>query len=76
MQGIQGQMGIGHVALFAEHPKAAVEGAPATILDQVPEPGAAGRLPHQAPVDALTARLQGLYYSHRAIHRRAFLVAG
>ncbi|MNN21554.1 hypothetical protein D3C81_1348810 [compost metagenome] len=49
--------------------------APA-VLDHVAEGVHRGRLANHAVVQPLAARLEGLHHLHRAVMRRAFLVAG
>ena len=73
---IAGQLGIGHMALHADHPQHAVEGAAPAVLDGVANGLGRGGLPHQTPVDPFAARAERFHHLHRAVHRRSFFIAG
>jgi hypothetical protein len=76
MEGILGQMRIGHMALFAVDGQEARETAAPSVLDRIPQLLATRRLADQGIVDVLAALLEPLDDLGRAVDCRAFLVAG
>ena len=70
------QLRVGDVALDAAHRELARQRAAAAVLDHVAELLDRGRLADDAGVQPLAACLQPLHQAHRAVHRRAFFVAG
>lgn len=76
MDGVAGELGIGDVALDAAHGELAAQGAAAAVLDHVARALDRGGLTHDAIVERLTTRAELLHHHLRAIHGRAFFVAG
>ena len=64
------------MALHADQPEPARQRPAPAVLDRVAEAPDAGGFAEHAMVDPLAARLQKLDQPHRAVYRRAFLVAG
>ncbi len=75
-RGIFGAMRIGDMALLADDANAAIERAAPPDLDRVAERRDIRRLADDAMIELFAARPRPVEQLHRAVDRRAFLVAG
>jgi hypothetical protein len=73
---IVGQMGIGDMALRARNLYPHIDRAAPADLDDVAQPLGGCRLAHQAQVGAQAMGGHAIHQRQRAVHRRAFLIAG
>ena len=76
MDGVLGQVGIGHMALHAAYRHSRSQRATAAVLDHIAHAGRGRGLSHHTPIDFLVARFQPFDHFHRAVFGGAFLVAG
>ena len=76
MNRVASQLGVGNVSLNPFDTQLSAERSTSAVFHHVTKGVNRSGLAHNAPIQRLPARLQGLHDFHRAVHRGAFLVTG